>query len=57
LLKLGTEAGFIDSDGDGISDRTEVVGFSYSGQTWYLNPLSIDTNGDTLMDVAECPAL
>jgi hypothetical protein len=57
LLKLGTEAGSIDSDGDGISDRTEVVGFSYSGQTWYLNPLSIDTNGDTLMDVAECPAL
>ncbi|HSH01807.1 MAG TPA: LamG-like jellyroll fold domain-containing protein [Anaerolineae bacterium] len=45
-----------DSDGDGINDKDEVSGFSYGGQTWYSNPLAMDTNEDGLVDSYECRA-
>ncbi|MCP4543221.1 MAG: LamG domain-containing protein, partial [Chloroflexi bacterium] len=53
--ELGTDPEDLDSDGDYISDQTEVEGFSLNGQTWYLNPLDPDSNGDQLLDSAECP--
>ncbi|MCP4543086.1 MAG: LamG domain-containing protein, partial [Chloroflexi bacterium] len=56
LLELGTSPEYVDSDGDGISDISEVTGFN-NGTQWYLNPLDIDSNGDGLADLAECPDL
>ena len=44
-----------DSDGDAITDTLEVQGFSYLGQTWYLDPNERDTNSDGVSDVLECP--
>ncbi|MEM7798809.1 MAG: LamG-like jellyroll fold domain-containing protein, partial [Chloroflexota bacterium] len=56
---LGTNPQDIDSDGDGISDKTEVEGFVMpsTGQQWYLNPNDYDTNRDGFFDAGECPAL
>jgi uncharacterized repeat protein (TIGR01451 family) len=54
--KLGTDPFNVDTDGDLISDRLEVVGFN-NGQQWYLDPLNPDSNGDTLLDGQECPEL
>jgi len=59
-LELGTNPKAVDSDGDLISDRTEVRGFLDSGGTRrYLDPLSVDTNGDANKqhDTLECQAL
>ncbi|MEM7348838.1 MAG: hypothetical protein AAF485_31800, partial [Chloroflexota bacterium] len=55
--KLDTYTNTIDSDSDGISDWTEVQGFSVAGQTWYMNPLNPDSNGDGFPDLIECPEL
>ncbi len=51
---LGTDPRMADHDGDGISDLDEVTPFEYNGQTWYMNPLQADTNGDSLIDSIEC---
>ena len=53
IFRLGTDPEDIDSDGDLISDATEVAGFN-NGTQWYMNPLDADTNGDGLVDLAEC---
>ncbi|MCP4541339.1 MAG: LamG domain-containing protein, partial [Chloroflexi bacterium] len=55
--KLDTFTDTVDSDIDGISDITEVQGFTLNGQQWYLNPLDTDSNGDGFADAVECPAL
>ncbi len=59
VIYLGTGPGRADSDGDMITDTLEVGGFLYpaSGQRWYLDPRSPDTNGDGFSDGLECPAL
>ena len=57
LLKLGTDPNDVDSDGDRISDGVEVTGFDYGGQTWYLDPLNYDSNGDGQPETVECPEL
>jgi len=45
-----------DSDGDGILDGAEVVGFEDSaGKRWHLNPLDADSNGDGIADGIEVP--
>jgi hypothetical protein len=52
---LGTNPEDADSDGDLITDTLEVQGFEYFTLTWTLDPLEIDTNGDTIDDWRECP--
>ncbi len=55
--ELGTDPADPDTDHDLISDGAEIKGFTVSGKTWYLNPLSSDSNGDGVSDVLECPTL
>ncbi len=58
VLRLGTlptEDIGADSDGDGIGDGLEVVGFAYRSKTWYSDPNSADTDGDGRPDGIECP--
>ncbi len=44
--ELGTSPSQKDSDNDSISDKVEVAGYTaLDGRTWYLNPLSADSNG------------
>ncbi len=50
---LGTLAEFTDSDSDGVDDPVELQGFAYNGQTWYGNPLELDTNRDGIDDGRE----
>ena len=58
MLRLGadptTATGF-DSDGDGIGDYLEVVGFEYRSKRWYSNPIHPDTDQDGQPDSLECP--
>lgn len=54
VQEVGTHPDVADTDSDGISDADEISGFSYGGQTWYLNPLENDTNYDGLIDGVEC---
>ncbi len=54
---LGTDPESADTDGDSISDATEVRGFEYpvgSGQRWYSDPNNPDSNGDGIADTYEC---
>ena len=53
---LGTDQYNIDTDFDGITDTVEIAGISYNGQTWYLNPLRMDSNFDGLSDFHELTA-
>ena len=57
ILTLDTEPDLVDSDGDSINDRIEILGFNVGGNTWYLDPLGYDSNGDGLDDGVECPQL
>jgi len=50
---LGTDPESDDTDGDGIGDNVEVTGFTYNGQTWYGDPLEMDSNRDGLGDIRE----
>ena len=50
---LGTDPENPDTDGDTITDTLEVKGFEYNGQTWYPDPLKIDTNDDGIDDGRE----
>ncbi len=54
---LGTNPCEADTDGDGIPDGAEVVGFDLGGRRWYLDPLSPDGDRDGLSDGVECPDL
>lgn len=49
----GQADGF-DTDGDSISDRLEIEGFTYNGQEWYLDPQEVDSNDDAMPDMLEC---
>ncbi len=53
---LGTHPAVADTDMDGIADADEISGFTYAGQTWYLNPLEADSNYDGIIDGLECRA-
>lgn len=57
LSQLNTAYDDSDTDDDGLKDKAELVGFTYNNKTWYLNPRSVDSNGDGLTDGIECPAL
>jgi len=50
---LGTAVYFADSDGDYITDTLEIEGILHNSQTWYLNPLELDSNQDGLSDYNE----
>lgn len=50
---LGTDPKLVDTDGDNLSDKKEVDGFSYDDKPWSTNPLVIDTNQDSLPDGVE----
>ncbi|MFN8445402.1 MAG: LamG-like jellyroll fold domain-containing protein, partial [Caldilineaceae bacterium] len=50
---IGSNPYSVDTDFDTISDRDEVVGFSYNGKTWYGNPLWADSNNDGAIDSME----
>ena len=52
--RLGTDPTNNDSDSDGLPDGAEVSGWTYAGKVWYLDPMSVDTNGDGKSDAAEC---
>jgi hypothetical protein len=54
VYQLNTSPVSTDTDGDSISDALEIQGFTYAGQTWYLNPIEEDTNSDGLVDSGEC---
>ncbi len=54
IYELGTRIDQIDTDGEGISDKTEVTPVTVGGQTWYMDPLNPDSNGDGLTDGVEC---
>jgi cytoskeletal protein CcmA (bactofilin family) len=47
---LGTDPYRTDTDGDLVSDREEVEGFSFGGRTWYGNPFNPSSSGDGLTD-------
>ncbi len=47
---LGTNPENADTDSDTITDREEIEGFTYSGQTWHTDPTEIDSNGDGVGD-------
>ncbi len=51
---IGTAPAFADTDGDQINDNIEIAGFTYNSETWYLDPLSNDSNLDGLSDGGEC---
>jgi len=51
--RIGTDSKFADSDEDGVDDNREVRGFALGGQTWYANPLEIDSNRDGVSDTVE----
>lgn len=58
VFDLGTNplADGWDTDGDGINDGAEVRGFvDDQNQTWHLDPLSLDSNGDGIIDSLEVP--
>ena len=57
VYQLGTEPTLADTDNDWITDTLEVRGYPYGDNTWYLNPLKLDTDGDALPDGVECPEL
>ncbi len=50
---LGTALDNADTDGDTLTDLQEIEGFSYAGEQWYTNPLSVDTNMDGVGDADE----
>ncbi|MCP4167230.1 MAG: hypothetical protein GY759_15275 [Chloroflexi bacterium] len=54
---LGTLPGTKDSDGDLVDDNVEVAGIAltYNGTTttWYTDPLSMDSNNDSIADGKE----
>jgi len=54
--RVGTDPSFNDSDEDGIGDSAEVRGFSFNGQSWFSDPLAIDSNGDGMADTVEYDA-
>lgn len=55
-VQIGTNPGAKDTDRDGMSDLIEVKFPSVHGSaTYYTSPFDMDTNGDGLDDVAECP--
>ncbi len=57
-MLLGTDPQLADTDGDLLTDAQEARGFAdANGQTWYTDPLSIDTNRDGRPDGLECTAL
>ncbi|MBP7998168.1 MAG: hypothetical protein KA314_02115 [Chloroflexi bacterium] len=51
---LNTYPTSADTDGDSITDTLEIQGFTYAGQTWYLDPINEDSNEDGLVDSGEC---
>ena len=52
--RIGTSTVLTDTDGDLISDKVEVNGFTTSnGAKWYPNPLDVDSNGDSIPDTLE----
>jgi hypothetical protein len=62
--RIGTELDIKDSDGDNIEDSDEVEGFALGSDgtrclvdgervVWYGDPLSADSNGDTVPDTVE----
>lgn len=53
---LGTDGYSFDSDFDGITDTLEIEGIYFNGQTWYLNPLQMDSNSDGFSDFHELTA-
>ena len=57
ILYLGTFANTKDSDNDGISDYNEVHGFLMNGTRYYTDARNLDTDGDGLLDGAECSGL
>ncbi|MGB0383516.1 MAG: LamG-like jellyroll fold domain-containing protein [Ardenticatenaceae bacterium] len=57
VLELDLNHNAIDTDGDLISDKAEVEGFTKDGQQWYLDPNNPDSNGDGRLDGLECTTL
>ncbi len=53
---VGTDPKNKDTDGDGLSDKTEINGFSFGGQMWYTDATELDTNKDGLSDGQEWDA-
>ena len=51
--RIGTNPESADSDQDFLPDAMEVNGFQHAGQTWYTDPLELDSNGDTIPDGLE----
>ncbi|MCB0124489.1 MAG: thrombospondin type 3 repeat-containing protein, partial [Caldilineaceae bacterium] len=56
IHQLGTFVNDVDTDGDLISDKSEIQPFTVGGQIWYLDPRTLDSNGDGLADSTECSA-
>ena len=57
-FKLGALPDDPDTDDDSIIDGLKVAGFQgANGVWWYLDPINPDSNGDSLPDSLECPAL
>ncbi|MGD8855030.1 MAG: LamG domain-containing protein, partial [Chloroflexota bacterium] len=52
--RLGTDPDNADTDGDQLRDDLEVAGFLFGGQTWYSDPVNVDTNSDGRTDLYEC---
>ncbi len=53
---VGTDPKNSDTDGDTVSDKDEINGFSFGGQMWYTDATELDTNQDGLGDGLEWDA-
>lgn len=47
---VGTSDTLVDTDGDGLTDREEIVGWQQDTATWKTDPLYMDTDGDGVID-------
>lgn len=52
-LHHGTNPYNADTDGDGINDGHEVLGFTYNGNTYFSSPTEWDTDNDDYCDSLE----
>jgi len=50
---VGSDPFYSDTDEDGIDDLTEVMGFDYGGQHWYMDANATDSNYDGIEDGTE----
>ena len=52
-VRVGTNPNYSDTDEDAVPDVSEVKGFDFGGQHWYMDANATDTNNDGVSDGVE----